>query len=394
MQTALERANPLGLVILAAVAAGLCLRIIAAKGDLWLDEIWTLRLLEPVKSLGDVFFKVHHDNNHFFNSAWIWLIGPDAPILLMRLPAILLGTLGVLAARAVGRRFSEASGAIAALLMAIGYFFVHYGSEARGYAGMILAVLVAYDALLAILDGEARTRNTIVFAAAICVGTFFHLTMVEATAALCASFFARTWSRGDGLQAALRRSLPIGLAAAAATLPAVGLFVHGAFAPDFRVGAMEPFTFALLGQGLSGVARTVLGLPQAMDDAAVVAVAAAFALAMLALVPAGRRWFPAIADRSGPGSASRSAASARRACAATATRGRPRPAAQAAQPPPHWAPRRWCRRSSAARCRRSRSRRTSCRRRRRRPAPAPGVRPDGAGDDPACRTGSSPGRAS
>jgi hypothetical protein len=71
--------------------------------------------------------------------------------------------------------------------------------------------------------------------------------------------------------------------------------VHGAFAPDFRVGAMEPFTFALLGQGLSGVARTVLGLPQAMDDAAVVAVAGAFALAMLALVPAGRRWFPAIA---------------------------------------------------------------------------------------------------
>ena len=71
--------------------------------------------------------------------------------------------------------------------------------------------------------------------------------------------------------------------------------MHGAFAPDFRVGAMEPFTFALLGQGLSGVARTVLGLPQAMDDASVVAVAAAFALAMLALVPAGRRWFPAIA---------------------------------------------------------------------------------------------------
>ncbi len=290
-----ERANPLGLVVLVAVAVGLCLRIVAAKGDLWLDEIWTLRLLEPVKSLGDVFFKVHHDNNHFFNSAWIWLIGPDASILLMRLPAILLGTFGVLAARAVGRRFSEASGVIAALLMAIGYFFVHYGSEARGYAGMILAVLVAYDALLAILDGKARTRNTIVFAAAICIGTFFHLTMVEATAALCASFFARSWSRGEGLAAALRRSLPIGLAAAAATLPAVGLFVHGAFAPDFRVGAMEPFTFALLGQGLSGVARTVLGLPQAMDDAAVVAVAAAFALAMLALVPAGRRWFPAIA---------------------------------------------------------------------------------------------------
>ena len=67
MQAALARANPVGLVVLAAVAAGLCLRIIAAKGDLWLDEIWTLRLLEPVKSLGDVFFKVHHDNNHFCN---------------------------------------------------------------------------------------------------------------------------------------------------------------------------------------------------------------------------------------------------------------------------------------------------------------------------------------
>jgi hypothetical protein len=213
----------------------------------------------------------------------------------MRLPAILLGTLGILAARAVGRRYSEASGVIAALLMAISYFFVHYGSEARGYAGMILAVLVAHDALLAILDGEARTKNTIVFAAAICVGTFFHLTMVEATAALCASFFARGWARGEGLAATLRRALPVGLAALAATIPAVGLFVHGAFSSDFHVGAMEPFTFVLIGQGLSGMARTVLGFPQAMDDGVVVAAAAVFALAMLALVPAERRWFPALA---------------------------------------------------------------------------------------------------
>jgi len=107
LQAALERANPLGLVVLAAVAAGFCLRIVAAKGDLWLDEIWTLRLLEPINSLGDVFFKVHHDNNHFFNSAWIWLIGPGAPILLMRLPAILLGTLGFLDG-VTGRRRASA----------------------------------------------------------------------------------------------------------------------------------------------------------------------------------------------------------------------------------------------------------------------------------------------
>jgi len=36
LQAALARANPVGLVVLA-VAAGLCLRLVAAKGDLWLD---------------------------------------------------------------------------------------------------------------------------------------------------------------------------------------------------------------------------------------------------------------------------------------------------------------------------------------------------------------------
>lgn len=296
MRATLARSKPVGLVVFAAAAAaGFLLRLVAARGDPWLDEIYTLRLLESAKSLGDVFFEIHHDNNHFFNSAWLWWIGPDAPVLLMRLPAVMLGTLAIPAAWAIGRRHCDASGAIAALLMAIGYFFVHYGSEARGYAGMILAVLVAYNALLAILDGEARTRNVFVFAAAICVGTFFHLTMVEATAALCASFLARSTSQGDGLLATLRRVAPIGVLALAATLPAVGCFAYGAFSPDFRTGAMEPFTFALLGKGLSGMARTVLGLPEALGDAAVVFGVGAFGLAMLALVPARRRWFPAIA---------------------------------------------------------------------------------------------------
>jgi hypothetical protein len=289
-----SRALYIWLVCFAAVL-GLILRLVAAAGDLWLDEIWTLNLLKRAKTIGDIFFRIPYDNNHFLNSAWLWLAGPDAPAVVMRLAAVVFGTLSIPAAAAIGRRYCEASGVIAAFLIAVGYFFVHYGSEARGYAGMILAILLAYNALEGALEDENKARRYAVFALAICFGTFSHLTMAEATGVLCLTGAARLLSRGERLRSNLRSLAAIFIVAGLATAPAIACLLVGALSSNFHVGVMEPFSYQALAQGLADMARSSLGFPQGVNDVAVLTATAALALAFLALVPAHRRWFPALA---------------------------------------------------------------------------------------------------
>ena len=275
--------------LVALTLLGAALRFYAAQGDLWLDEIWTLNLLERAHSFADVFIGLHHDNNHVANSAWLWLLGPDAPVPLMRLAAVVFGVLAIPAAAAASRRYCDAAGLLAAFVFATSYFFVHYGSEARGYAGMTLAVLLAYGAVDAILVEGATRRRLLVLAAAIGFGTFSHLTMIEATAALVLTAALRARRRGVG------RAVAIAAVAGLASLPALFCFVYGALAPDFQVGAMVPLSLQIFAEGVSGMARATLGVPRGVDDYAILAAAALLALGLLAVLPADRRVFPAIA---------------------------------------------------------------------------------------------------
>src|SRR5271169_109738 len=81
---------PLGISVWPAIAAiglvvlGAILRVYGARGDLWLDEIWSLVLLEPVKSFGEIIWGINHDNNHILNSIYLYMIGPNATPILLR----------------------------------------------------------------------------------------------------------------------------------------------------------------------------------------------------------------------------------------------------------------------------------------------------------------------
>lgn len=275
--------------LIALILLGAALRLYAAQGDLWLDEIWTLNLLERAHSFGDVFIGLHHDNNHVANSAWLYVIGPNASVPLMRLAAVAFGTLAIPAAAAASRRYCDAAGLLAAFVFAISYFFVHYGSEARGYAGMTLAVLLAYGLVDAILAEGASRRSLLALAAAIGFGTFSHLTMIEASGALALTALLRFRRCGLG------RAVAIGAVAGLASLPALFCFAYGALAPDFQVGAMVPLSPAIFAEGVAGMARATLGFPRGVDDFALLGAAGLLALGLLAVLPAERRIFPAIA---------------------------------------------------------------------------------------------------
>ena len=44
---------------------GCGLRIVGARGDLWLDEVHTLMLIQSIHRADEVFWHINHDNNHF-----------------------------------------------------------------------------------------------------------------------------------------------------------------------------------------------------------------------------------------------------------------------------------------------------------------------------------------
>jgi hypothetical protein len=207
-----RRALGLSLVVVAAGAV----RLAAARGDLWLDEIWSLRLATGIARASDVFTSIHLDNNHYLMSLWMFALGPDAAGLWYRLPCLLAGTASVALAAAAGGRFGRTAGVFAAAGMAACLPLVVYSSEARGYGLAVCFALVAVLLLWRLLDGE-RLRDALLFGAAGVLGLLAHLTFASV---LLACFLASGWTL-------LRRGGPargrLALLAAALAPPAVTL---------------------------------------------------------------------------------------------------------------------------------------------------------------------------
>src|SRR3982751_6089519 len=122
--------------VCALALAGLALRIVAARGGLWPDEAWSVIYAAQARDPLGVFLRINHDNNHHLYSLWLQAIGPAAPPLLARAPAIVAGSLCIVVAAVFAGRRSASAGLLAALLFAVTPIFVVFGSEARGYSMM------------------------------------------------------------------------------------------------------------------------------------------------------------------------------------------------------------------------------------------------------------------
>ena len=75
------------------VSAGL--RLLAARGDLWLDELWSLSFARQMTSPLDVWTAIHHDNNHPLNTLYLFVVvhlaGAHASPMLFRLLSLVSG---------------------------------------------------------------------------------------------------------------------------------------------------------------------------------------------------------------------------------------------------------------------------------------------------------------
>jgi len=232
------------------VLLGLQLRLVCSRGDVWLDEIWSLQLARLAGTAAGV-FTLHHDNNHHLNTLWILLVGSDAPAPLLRLAAVAAGTasLLVVARRPLGGSRSEALAALG--LSSLSHLMVHYGSEARGYA---LAAFFGLTALLA-MARYLETRRWLwaaLFGAVSVLGLLSHLTFLLLLLGFAAWAAAEFWQT--------RRNRPPGAAIALLVLPPAAALAL-LWWIDLRqlvIGGAAPYEVL---EVLRELLRTALGIP-------------------------------------------------------------------------------------------------------------------------------------
>lgn len=240
-------------IAIAAIAAlGLALRIAAAQGALWLDEAWSAVQAHDVGTPLGVFLKINHDNNHHLNTLWLQLVGLDAAPMVQRGLSILSGTAAIIVAALIGRRDGKAMALVAALIFAISPLLVTYGSEARGYAPMVLALLVAVLLTARWLDDPAQRLPGIPLGLASLLGMASQLTMAFGLAAMAAWIvftLLRSHPRREAARLSFRILLPL-------ALPAIALLALILWAAQghLQFGNVEAFTWASWWNGLGTMA--------------------------------------------------------------------------------------------------------------------------------------------
>jgi hypothetical protein len=283
-----RRQLALAAVLFAITAVGLVLRLLSARGGLWLDEAWSAVYAAQARTPLGVFVSINHDNNHHLNSLWLQTIGLSAPPLLARAPSIIAGTAGIVVAAAVGARRSTVTAVIAASLFAASPVLVNYGAEARGYATMTLAFLGAILIVDRWLDDPADAPPRFALAGLAAFGLLSQLTMIFGLLAIAGWVATRLLLAGWRAKA-LDRTFDLMIPAIAVTL-LVFTLVFGAAAASptgLQVGSYEQFDLGGFVDAIRGliVATTGLPLPVAWATMLVALALALSALLMPALRP-------------------------------------------------------------------------------------------------------------
>jgi len=164
-------------------------RLAGMFGDLWLDEIWSLRMVQSIQSPLEVFTKLQHDNNHPLNSLFLYLVQPGAGWT-YRVLSWFAGSASVWLAALLARDHyrhwhpedsptrANGCGILTAVLVGGAYLLIHYSSEARGYASAVACALLATYALS---RGSAVSglRWAALYFGACVIGLMAHLAMVQ-----------------------------------------------------------------------------------------------------------------------------------------------------------------------------------------------------------------------
>jgi hypothetical protein len=180
----------------AILALATALRVCGALNDLWLDEVWSLKLVSGISSPWQVFTSLHLDNNHYLNGLWLYFLGPQGSAFWYRFPGIVAGAGSVVLAGLIGRRRDPAAAFFAMLLTGSSYALVLYSSEARGYSTAVVFSFLAFYALDLYLE-RPRWQMAALYSLSALLGLASHLIFVSV---LLASIAWSVW-RTDSIHA-------------------------------------------------------------------------------------------------------------------------------------------------------------------------------------------------
>lgn len=140
--------------LFALLVLGLGVRVAAARGDLWLDEIWSIEMAQRAGGPLGVFTALHHDNNHYLNTLALLVLGDLRSSWVYRIVPLVASALWLIwVAMAVGKR-SRLEAVFVMALLSPSYFFVLLGTEARGYAPLLLFLSLAWTCLELEMQGR------------------------------------------------------------------------------------------------------------------------------------------------------------------------------------------------------------------------------------------------
>lgn len=238
--------RPLLFAVIACVLAGLIARVFAAQGGLWIDEAWSAIFADEAVPVLGVLASIHHDNNHHLNTIWLQLTGMGAPSPVMRGLSIISGTASIWIAAMIGARRDGWTAVATAALFALSPILVLYGSEARGYAPMLLCLLASILLVLDALDAPEMPFPANALAGLAALGTLAHLMMAPALLVVTA-WVLLIFMRRVGFRPALSASLARMGPALFATGLVVAVIIGSAhmLAGGMTVGSVTPFSSAL-----------------------------------------------------------------------------------------------------------------------------------------------------
>ena len=266
--------SPLLILTWVCIVAGACVvRIMAARGGMWLDEVYTIDLLRTVDSVWTILTNLPYDTNHVLYSVLMYATGQPFEPLSYRWPSILAGAGSVIVAGLLTRRFGTASALFAGVLIGFTHLMIFFGSEARGYSLMTFFALTGALALDRHFE-KPRLAWIALFSISCSLGMLSHLLFLQAYFALGLWGAAMRWpwrwnAIAEGL---LLHTLPFATAA----------FLYFVLIRRMEVvGAIE---FTLMG-ALQAAAASLVGVrPGSLESSAALAVVAAVVIGGVTLL--------------------------------------------------------------------------------------------------------------
>jgi len=187
------------------------LRVAAALGDLYIDEVWSLYF---AKSSWTEIFRIRHDNNHLLNTLYLRALGDivffidGAPVFIgYRLLSIISGTLSLIVLGYLGLRRGALEAFTLVVLAGLSYPLVLYSSEARGYGPAILFALLAFALAGRWLENRSWPI-LILFWISTFLGMLSHFSFVYAFAGIAAWSFFHGMGERDFKGFAVLNSIP------------------------------------------------------------------------------------------------------------------------------------------------------------------------------------------